>query len=1140
MTTLEDLLNEADETYTLTLTAVTGVTGVSLGTASAPGTIVDDDALTAELGTHTASVAEGSEATFEVDVSGGTSTADVVVNYAVDTSSTATAGDDYPAPSGKLTITAGESSATITIGTETDTVLDPGETVVVKLTSATTATRTVTVDATAKKTTTIGEQGTETVSVGPVLVEDDDQTLNVDETDDKSTVEEGETASFVVTLSGEVSGTVSVTYTTANGTAEAGTGKDYTTASGTLEFTSGQTSKTIDVTTLEDLLNEADETYTLTLTAVTGVTGVSLGTASATGTIVDDDALTAELGTHTASVAEGSEATFEVDVSGGTSTADVVVNYAVDTSSTATAGDDYTAPSGKLTITAGESSGTITIGTETDTVLDPGETVVLKLTSATTDTRTVTVDATAMKTATITDSGSVTVSLKGHTVDTGQSQGKSDVQGDQNSPKDDQSTTSVEEGETAKFIVELSGLVGSTVSVTYATSDGTAESGAGKDYTAANGTLQFVAGDTSKTIDVTTLEDQLNEADETFTLTLTGLTGPNGVSLGTTSATGTIEDDDPLTAALGTYTANVDEGDDATYEVYLSGGTSTAAVVVNYAVDTSSTATSGTDYTAPSGKLTITAGQSSGTITIETLDTDGMLDPGETVVLKLTSATTDTRTVTVDGTDTVTTTIADSGMVKVSVEDATASEGDAVSFEIELNGEVSSAVEVNYATANDTAESGTGKDYTAASGKLTITAGNTSGTIEVTTLEDVVDEENETFTLTLTAPNLPAGVTLHDAEATGTINDDDAVPGAPTGVSAEGANQKVTLQWSAPSSPGTSSITGYEYRYKSGTDDYPAMWTSAGGPTATTITVSELTNDILHTFELRAVSDAGDGEAAEVTATPSWANTNPRFTSTATPSVAENVKLAVTLQATDDDGDAIVGFSIKEGADSDMFAIDDSGGLLFEIAPDYEDPNDVAVTTPANDATNNQYVVVVTVTSGAGDRALTAEQTITVTVTDAKEVPQAPGAPEVDTVSITSLRIRWLVPANTGPPIDDYDYRYRIKTPQGEWATFENTEIQVLEQLVTSLQENTEYQVQVRANNEEGEGRVVRIRRRRDRGERVASLHQLGHVRDRREQHRVGRRGDRGRRRQPRMTSRRTRSSAASTSCCSRLTRPEP
>ena len=1064
VTTLEDSLNEASETYTLTLTGVSGVTGVSLGKASATGTIEDDDVLTAALDTHTANVAESDDATFEVDLSGGTSTADVEVTYEVDASSTATSGTDYTAPtSWKLTIAAGASSGTITIATlDNDGVLDPGETLVVKLASATTDTRTVTVDAAATKTTTIGEQGMETVAVGAVTVEDDPLTQDVDETDDKSTVEEGETASFVVTLSGEVSGTVSVTYTTANGTAESGTGKDYTTASGTLEFTTGQTSKTIDVTTLEDSLNEASETYTLTLTGVSGVTGVSLGKASETGTIEDDDVLTAALDTHTANVAESDDATFEVDLSGGTSTAAVEVTYEVDASSTATSGTDYTAPtSWKLTIAAGESSGTITIGTlDNDGVLDPGETLVVKLASATTDTRTVTVDAAATKTTTIGEQGMETVAVGAVTVE-------DDPLTQDVDETDDKST--VEEGETASFVVTLSGEVSGTVSVTYTTANGTAESGTGKDYTAASGTLEFTTGQTSKTIDVTTLEDSLNEASETYTLTLTGVSGVTGVSLGKASETGTIEDDDVLTAALDTHTANVAESDDATFEVDLSGGTSTSAVEVTYEVDASSTATSGTDYTAPtSWKLTIAAGESSGTITIGTLDNDGVLDPGETLVVKLASATTDTRTVTVDATATKTATITDSGMVKVSVQDATASEGDSANFAVELGGTVASDVEVSYQTANGTATSGAGKDYTAATGKLTIFAGATGNTIEVTTLEDVIDEANETFTLTLTASNLPTGVSLDDSEATGTITDDDEVSGVPTGVSAQGANTQATLQWSAPSSPGTSAITGYEYRYKSGTDDYPTTWTSAGGPTATTITVSGLTNDILHAFELRAVSDAGDGEAVEVAATPFWANTAPRFTSTATPSVAENVKLAVTLQATDDDGDTIVSFGITGGADSELFAIDDNSGLLFEIAPNFEDPKDAASTTPANDANNNQYVVVVTVTSGAGDRALTAEQTITVTVTDAEEPPLAPGAPQVDTVSITELRIRWLAPANTGPPITDYDYRYRIKTPQGLWLTVEDTEIQVFEQLITDLQENTEYEVQVRANNGEG------------------------------------------------------------------------
>ena len=931
VTTLEDTLNEADETYTLTLTNVTGVSGVSLGTASATGTIEDDDTLTAALGTHTGNVAEGSDATFEVDLSGGTSTAAVEVSYAVDTSSTATSGDDYTAPGGKLTIAAGASSGTITIETLTDQVLDPGETLVVKLTSATSGSRTVNVDATAK-TTTIGDSGMETVSVGPVLVEDDDQTPE-DETDDRSSVEEGETASFVVTLSGEVSGTVIVTYTTENGTAESGTGKDYTTASGTLQFTSGQTGKTIEVTTLEDTLNEADETYTLTLTNVTGVSGVSLGTASATGTIEDDDTLTAALGTHTEEPTEGDAATFAVDLSGGTSTADVVVNYAVDEDSTATAGTDYTAPSGKLTIAAGESSATITIDTETDEVVDPGETVVVKLTSATTAARPVTVDAAATKTATIKDSNSVTVSLKGFTplkqnsltpnsdgVENAQGRAQVRLDGLRKSSEsaEEQSTTSVEEGETARFIVELSGLVASMVTVTYGTTDETAVStGSDPDYTPANGTLKFGAGDTIKTIEVTTLEDLLNEPDETFTVTLTGLTGPDGVSMGTATGTGTIEDDDPLTAALGTHTENVAEGDAATFEVDLSGGTSTADVEVAYAVDGDSTATSGTDFTAPSGTLTIAAGESSATITIAT-KADGVLDPGETVVVVLSSATTATRTVTVDDTVKKTATIAEQGTATVSVDavlvedddltpdvdesddKSTVAESETASFVVTLSRTVSGTVSVDYTTTDGTAESGTGKDYTTASATLQFSTGDISKTIEVTTLDDSLNEPDETFTVTLSGLSAPTGVSLGKTTATGTIEDDDqltAALGTHTENVAEGSDATFDVDLS-----GGTSTADVEVHYAVDDDDSTATsgtdytapsgkLTITAGESSGTITISTMGDRVVdpdETVVIRLTSATTAARPVTVDDTASKTATITDETSTVRPSGGTN------------------------------------------------------------------------------------------------------------------------------------------------------------------------------------------------------------------------------------------------------------
>ena len=66
--------------------------------------------------------------------------------------------------------------------------------------------------------------------------------------------------------------------------------------------------------------------------------------------------------------------------------------------------------------------------------------------------------------------------------------------------------SSVEEGESASFVVELSGAVQETVEVSYATSDGTGNgaAAAGTDYTAADVTLTFASKETSKTVAVTT------------------------------------------------------------------------------------------------------------------------------------------------------------------------------------------------------------------------------------------------------------------------------------------------------------------------------------------------------------------------------------------------------------------------------------------------------------------------------------------------------------------------------------------------------------------------------------------------------------------------------------------------------------
>jgi len=95
-----------------------------------------------------------------------------------------------------------------------------------------------------------------------------------------------------------------------------------------------------------------------------------------------------------------------------------------------------------------------------------------------------------------------------------------------------------------EFTVTLSAASGDSVSVDYATSDGTAT--AGSDYTAASGALTFAPGETSKKVTVTLLDDMHDEGTETFTLTLSNLRPAGKATLANATATGSISNADPL------------------------------------------------------------------------------------------------------------------------------------------------------------------------------------------------------------------------------------------------------------------------------------------------------------------------------------------------------------------------------------------------------------------------------------------------------------------------------------------------------------------------------------------------------------------------------------------------------------------
>ena len=208
---------------------------------------------------------------------------------------------------------------------------------------------------------------------------------------------------------------------------------------------------------------------------------------------------------------------------------------------------------------------------------------------------------------------------------------------------------------------------------------------------------------------------------------------------------------------------------------------------------------------------------------------------------------------------------------------------------------------------------------------------------------------------------------------------------------------------------------------------------------------------------------ATDGHGGERTI-PVFINLNdvnepPSFTSDAAFEAAENAPSVGRVEARDlDNADDITGYTISGGTDRDLFEIDSAGTLTFKDAPDFEDPKD--------SGRNNQYSVVVTATGGSGGRALTAQQTITVTVTDANEPPGKPDPPTVSDETENSLTVTWTEPANTGPDIANYFVQYRTSGAFTDWPDTGPS----LTRTITGLSSGSTYQIQVQAENAEGKG----------------------------------------------------------------------
>ncbi|MEQ1906915.1 MAG: S8 family serine peptidase, partial [Pirellulaceae bacterium] len=185
---------------------------------------------------------------------------------------------------------------------------------------------------------------------------------------------------------------------------------------------------------------------------------------------------------------------------------------------------------------------------------------------------------------------------------------------------------------TATFVLSLSAASTQTITVNFATADGTAVSTS--DYDSASGVLTFAPGATSHAVFVTIRGDNLVENDEQFYV---DLSGPVAALLGDAQAVGTITNDDLPTISI----ANVStlEGNLGTktfaFRVTLS-APAVQPVSMNFATSDRS-AMAGVDYVANSGLLTIPIGRSQGVIRV-TVNGDTTIEPNETFYVNLSDA----------------------------------------------------------------------------------------------------------------------------------------------------------------------------------------------------------------------------------------------------------------------------------------------------------------------------------------------------------------------------------------------------------------------------------------------------------------------------------------------------------------------
>gem|GEM_PF-7094536 len=550
-------------------------------------------------------------------------------------------------------------------------------------------------------------------------------------------------ASIPVSLSASWSSTITVNYTV-TGTATGG-GTDYTLANGMLSFSSGTTTLPIPISSIvDDNIHEGDETVILTLSSPTVAT---LGSTTVhTYTITENETVPtlsiADISSLEGAFGVNSQPNVAVTLSHPSSQS-VSFQWQTQDGTATSADSDYSSDSGTLYILSGDTSINVSPVIFGDDSFENDENFSLVLSNATN--------------ATIADNTSIVT-----------------IQNDDALPSLSVSSLGaiVEGGGNANVVVALDTPAGVDVSFNYATSDGTAS--AGVEYSSTSGTATIVAGSPDVTIPVPLTDNSVDNADKTFTFTITN---PVQATIGTSSETFTILDDDAV-VSIGDISVNETDST-ATFTVTVQGPMTASTLDVDYTtVDGSALA--GSDYTTKSGTLNFASSQAIPFNSAETqtivvnLSDDAIVEGSENFDISLSNIVSTGSAIMPDNTGTATITD-NEGTPTIQFNAASSSGAESATsaaLQVDLSGASASAVTVAYAVTGTA--TGGGTDYTLADGTLTFNALSTSETITIASIiDDAIVEGSETVIVTLSSPS---GASLGSNTAhTYTITDNDVL-----------------------------------------------------------------------------------------------------------------------------------------------------------------------------------------------------------------------------------------------------------------------------------------------------------------------------------------------------------------------------